>query len=283
MTFFALVSIVIMVVDHRQQHLDDLRSALSLLLYPVQQLTTLPRTGGEWLAEGFTSRRDLQEENANLKTQQILLQAQLQKLDALQAENIRLRDLLDSSIRVGEKVLIAEILSVDLNPFNRQIVINKGTRHGVYAGQPLLDAEGVMGQVVSASPLTSIAMIISDPSHAIPVTVNRNGLRAIAIGTGTSNKLDLPHIPNNADIREGDLLITSGLGGRFPPNYPVATVTEVMINPSEPFAHVKAEPTARLDRSREVLLVWHADPTRIESSDCPSDQPDCAAPPADGG
>lgn len=272
-----------MVLDHRQHHLDNLRSAMSLVLYPVQQLTTLPRTGGEWLAEGFTSRRDLQEENANLRVQQILLQAQLQKLDALQAENIRLRDLLDSSIRVGEKVLIAEILSVDLNPFNRQIVINKGTRHDVYVGQPLLDAEGVMGQVISVSPLTSIAMIISDPSHAIPVTVNRNGLRAIAIGTGTSNTLDLPHIPNNADIRVGDLLITSGLGGRFPPNYPVGTVTDVVVDPSAPFAHVKAEPTARLDRSREVLLVWHPDQTPIPSGDCPSDQPGCAAPPAGGG
>lgn len=269
---------VLMVVDHRQHHLDSLRSALAFVLYPVQQLTSLPRTGGEWLAEGFASRRELQEENASLKAQQLLLNAQLQKLDALQAENMRLRGLLESSIRVGEKVLIAEILSVDLNPFNRQIVINKGSRHNVYPGQPLLDAQGVMGQVVSVSPLTSIAMIISDPSHAIPVTVNRNGLRAIAIGTGTSNALDLPHIPNNADIQVGDLLITSGLGGRFPPNYPVGTVTEVSINPSEPFAHVRAEPTAKLDRSREVLLVWHKDPARTAEMECPEGQADCAAP-----
>lgn len=270
-----------MALDHRQQHLDSLRSSLSFLLYPVYQLSDLPRSSGEWLAEGFSTRRELQEENANLRAEHLLLEAQLQKLDTLQLENFRLRELLDSSVRVGERVLIAEILSVDLNPFNRQIVINKGSRQNVYPGQPLLDADGVMGQVISVSWLTSNAMIISDPSHAIPVTVNRNGLRAIAIGTGATNTLDLPHIPNNADIRVGDLLITSGLGGRFPPNYPVGTVTEVTVDSSAPFARVRAEPTAKLDRSREVLLVWHKDPIQSTPDGCEgANEQDCGEPAA---
>jgi rod shape-determining protein MreC len=192
---------------------------------------------------------------------------QLQKLASLEAENMRLRELLDSSFKVGEKVLIAELLSVNLDPYKHQIVINKGKSNGVYPGQPLLDAKGVMGQMVHVGPYTSTAILITDSSHAIPVQVNRNGLRTIAIGSGTINRLELPYIPNNADIRPGDLLVTSGLGGHFPAGYPVAEVSAIQHDPGHTFSIVAATPMADLNRSREVLLVWPGEITLLEPAD----------------
>jgi rod shape-determining protein MreC len=161
-------------------------------------------------------------------------------------------------VKVGERVRVAELLKVDFDPFSQDIVINKGSRDGVSVGQPIVDAEGVMGQVVHVAPFTSTAMLITDPSHAIPVADNRNGLRAIAMGTGSFNRLDIPNLPRNADIQQGDLLVTSGLGGRFPAGYPVATVERVERNPGQSFAEVSARPIAHLEQSREVLLVWTA-------------------------
>lgn len=274
-----IVSVIIMTIDHREQHLRDVRAVLGILIYPIQGLADLPAAGTEWLSESVASRRQLEEENASLKAQQLVLQVQLQKLETLQTENMRLRDLLDSSVRIRERVLVAEIMSVDLAPFSRQIVVNKGSLNDAYEGQPMIDANGVMGQIVRVSPLTSTAMLVSDPSHALPVAVNRNGLRAIAIGTGTANNLEIAYLPNNADIQVGDLLVTSGLGGRFPANYPVAKVTEVERNPSKPFLKVLAEATASLDRSREVLLVWRSDLEQPgPTQPCPADDPSCAAP-----
>lgn len=270
-----------MTVDHREQHLRDVRAVLGILAYPIQGLANLPSAGTEWLSESVASRRQLEEENASLKAQQLVLQVQLQKLETLQTENMRLRDLLDSSVRIRERVLVAEIMSVDLAPFSRQIVVNKGSLNDVYEGQPMIDANGVMGQIVNVNPLTSTAMLVSDPSHALPVAVNRNGLRAIAIGTGTANNLEIAYLPNNADIQVGDLLVTSGLGGRFPANYPVAKVIEVERNPSKPFLKVLAEATASLDRSREVLLVWRSDLEQTgPARPCPADDPSCAVPAA---
>jgi rod shape-determining protein MreC len=207
----------------------------------------------------------------------------LLKLAALEEENIRLRELLDSSFEVGEKRLIAELMSVNLDPYKHQIKINKGELDDIYPGQPLLDAKGVMGQIVHAGPYTSTAVLITDPSHAIPVQVNRNGLRSIALGSGTINRLDLPYIPNNADIQPGDLLITSGLGGHFPPGYPVAIVDAVQHDPGRTFSQVVATPLAHLNRSREVLLVWPGDTTVLEPTELAPADPaaaDTAATPA---
>jgi len=192
--------------------------------------------------------------------------AQMQKLAALEIENIRLRELLDSSFEIGEKVLIAELMSVNLDPYKHQVVINKGELHDAYPGQPLVDADGVMGQIVHAGPYTSTAILITDTSHAIPVQVNRNGLRSIALGSGAINRLELPYIPNSADIQPGDLLITSGLGGRFPSGYPVATVVTVDHDPGNAFTRVIATPLAHLNSRREVLLVWPNPATVAESA-----------------
>jgi len=269
-----LLSTVLMVMDHRYQNLKSVRSALSVIVYPLQLAIELPGSVSDWLGESLSSRRDLQEENASLRTQKIMQQVQMQRLAALEAENIRLRELLDASFEVGEKRLIAELMSVNLDPFQHQIVINKGTLDDVFPGQPILDAEGVMGQIVHAGPYTSTAVLITDTSHAIPVQVNRNGLRSIAIGSGTINRLELPYIPNNSDILPGDLLITSGLGGRFPPGYPVAKVGAIQHDPGRSFAQVIAEPLAQLNRSREVLLVWPGEITVLEpaaQTDIPAD------------
>lgn len=255
---FVLLSVALMTLDHRQHHLGTLRGALSVLVYPLQFTVNLPGMSGEWLSEAFSTRRKLQEENARLRTQALVLKANLQKFAALQAENVRLRELLDSSFQVGERVLIAEIMAVDLDPYRHEVVLNKGEGYGIYPGQPVVDADGIMGQVVQTGPLTSNAMLITDPNHAIPVQVNRNGLRSIALGIGSLTTLSLPHVPNNADIRVGDLLVTSGLGGRFPAGYPVAEVVGIVRDPGHAFAHIEARPMANLDRSREVLLIWLA-------------------------
>ena len=284
-----LLSILLMTLDHRQHHLDSLRTALSVMVYPLQLLVDLPRATGQWFRESLATRRELQEENASLRTQHLVLNTQLQKLEALEAENRRLRALLDSSFQVGDRpMLIAALLSVDMDPYRHQIQINKGSLDRLYDGQPLLDSQGVMGQLIDVGPFTATAMLITDPSHAIPVQFNRTGLRTIALGTGSIDRLDLPHIPNNADIRVGDLLVTSGLGGRFPPGYPVADVTTVEQDPGNTFSHVVARPRAALDSSREVLLVWPTDPQQSvpapasapETGASASAAPDSAAPDA---
>ena len=273
---FVVFSLVLMTVDHRQHHLENVRSVLSFVVSPLQYMLGLPIDAGHWLGEALTTRQSLEEQNAELRTKQLLQSARLQKMAALEAENERLRALLDSSVKVGERVLVAELLEVDFDPFSQEIVINKGSHDGVNVGQPIVDAKGIMGQVVHVSLFTSTAMLITDPSHAIPVAVNRNGLRAIAVGTGASDRLDIPNLPLNADIQEGDLLVTSGLGGRFPPGYPVAVVKKVERNPGQPFSDVTAQPTARLEQSREVLLVWtshkqsEAVPCNPQQGPCPS-------------
>lgn len=281
LTLCIALSVVLMVMDHKYQSLESLRAVLSVAVYPLQLTTDLPGTISDWFSESLASRRQLQEENDSMHTQQLMQKVQLQRLAALEAENMRLRELLDSSFKVGEKVLIAELLSVNLDPYKHQIVINKGKANEVYPGQPLLDAKGVMGQIVHVGPYTSTAMLITDSSHAIPVQVNRNGLRSIALGTGTINRLELPYIPNNADIRPGDLLVTSGLGGHFPPGYPVAEVAAVQHDPGHTFSLVAATPLADLNRSREVLLVWPGKIKLLEPADAAADADADAEPQAD--
>jgi len=254
------MAVGLIVADHRFRHLDILRSTLSVAVYPLYYVASVPSDLGRFMEQRLASEEELRASNARLERQNLLLQARLQQFDALQAENMRLRDLLGSSFKIGDRVLIAELLSVDLDPYRQQVLINKGGTSGVFVGQPVLDASAVMGQVVRVNPLTATVLLITDASHALPVQVNRNGLRTIAAGTGVVNELDLPHLPNNADIRKGDLLVTSGLGGHFPAGYPVARVTEVRREPGKPFATVIATPTARLDRTREVLLVWTLSP-----------------------
>lgn len=253
-------SIGLIVADHRYHHLVTVRSVLVVLTYPLQFLAHAPVGLTRWVGELFSTKADLLQRNLALDRENLVLKARLQQFEAMEAENMRLRDLLGSSFKIGDRVLIAELLAVDLDPYRQQVVVNKGSTSGVFLGQPVLDANAVMGQVIEVNPLTATVLLITDASHSLPVQVNRNGLRSIAEGTGLVNRLEVSHLPHNADIREGDLLVTSGLGGHFPPGYPVARVTEVKREPGKPFATVVATPTARLDRSREMLLVWTLPP-----------------------
>lgn len=267
------LSVLLMYVDHRHGYLDTLRKGMTTLVYPIQRAVDLPVRGGRWLVRSLINQQALLDENRALRQQRLEDRHRLQSLAELQAENERLRALLESAARVPEQVLVADLLSVDLDPFSHLILLDKGTRAGVYAGQPLLDAEGVMGQVVETGAFSAYAMLITDPNHALPVRVHRNGLRGIAFGTGFTDQLELPDLPVNADIRVGDLLVTSGLGGRYPEGFPAAIVTEVVRDPTDDFARITARPTAMLDRSREVLLVISRPRVATETSAAAADGP----------
>jgi rod shape-determining protein MreC len=195
---------------------------------------------------------------SRLNAERLQTHARLQRFTALESENARLRAMLDATTKVRDQVQVAEIMSVSANPFRHILVINKGTRDDVFNGQAMIDADGVVGQVIQAGLLSSHGILISDPDHALPVEVNRNGLRTIAVGTGDFDRLELPFLPNNADIQHGDLLVTSGLGGAFPPGYPVAIVEDVTRIPQGPFAEVSARPSARLNQVREIMLIQSA-------------------------
>jgi rod shape-determining protein MreC len=251
-----IVSILVMYFDSRENHLDGIRSAIGAAVYPVQVVVDAPARVWGWLGESTTSRNDLELELGRLKAERLLTNARLQRLTALEAENARLRALLDARTRARDEVRVAEIMAVDTNRYDHSLVIAIGSRDGVYDGQPLVDADGVVGQVIQTGVMNAQAILISDPDHALPVEVNRNGLRTIAVGTGEIDRLDLPNLANNADIRAGDLLVTSGLGGAFPAGYPVAIVDSVTRMPQEPFAEVTATPSAALDQVREVMLIW---------------------------
>ncbi len=251
-----VLSVALMVVDARFTLLKPVRSQLSLVLMQSYWIVDLPQRMFQGVASQFGSRTELIAENEKLKTEALLLQGRLQKLAALTEQNVRLRELLNSSALVNEKVEVAELIGMDPNPFTHRIIINKGERDGVVLGQPVLDARGLMGQVVELMPYTSRVLLLTDTTHSIPVQVNRNGLRAIASGTGNPERLELRHVADTADIKEGDLLVSSGLGQRFPAGYPVATVKEVIHDSGQPFAIVRAVPTAALNRSRYLLLVF---------------------------
>lgn len=250
------ISILLMYVDNRDNHLDTMRKAIGAAVYPLRVVVDAPIRFWGWLSETSTSRDDLRRQLDHLQAERLLTNARLQKLNALEAENNRLRALLDARLQVRDRVRVAEIMSVDANPFNHSLVINIGTQDDVYDGQALVDADGVVGQVIEAGLITSQAMLISDTDHALPVEVNRNGLRTIVVGTGKIDQLELPFVVNNADIRVGDLLVTSGLGGAFPAGYPVAIVESVTRIPQDPYAYVTATPAASLGQVREVMLIF---------------------------
>ncbi|WP_193075891.1 rod shape-determining protein MreC [Pseudomonas sp. FME51] len=256
--FLALtvLSIALMVVDARFAALKPLRSQLGMLLTPLYYVAELPVRALDTLYLQLTSRADLIAENEGLRAEALLTKRKLQKLAALTEQNVRLRELLNSSELVDERVLVAELIGVDPNAFTQRILINKGERDGVFLGQPVLDATGLMGQVVEVLPFSARVLLITDASHSLPVQINRNGLRAIASGTGNSEWLELRYVGDTADVRVNDIVVSSGLGQRFPAGYPVGRVAAVNRDSSQPFADVRVEPTAQLNRSRYLLLVF---------------------------
>lgn len=250
-----VASLTLVFIDSRLNYLTSIRSSLSTAIYPIQLVASFPSELADWTSDYFQSVADLKEQNKVLKATNLLSDVRLQKLRALERENLRLHDLLGSSFRLPERVLIAEVLRIDSDLLSQHVVINKGRRESLFEGQPVLDSNGVMGQVMSVSQFSSRVILVTDPSHGTPVQVNRNGLRSVARGRGLNKLLQLEYLPQNSDIRVGDTLVTSGLGGRFPVGYPVGTVISVNTSPGNTFSEVKVEPTANIQTSREVLLV----------------------------
>jgi len=267
MVALVFASIALMTVDHRWQSLEMVRSALSSVLYPLQYTIDLPIRMYYWADETLSSQQALLEKNREFEARHLENRVQLQKLDIIEKENERLRELLSATPKTTERLLISEIINVDVDPFRQLILLNKGSNSDVYRGQPIIDAQGIMGQIIHVGLLSSTAMLITDASHALPVQIDRTGLRANAFGTGKIDQLNLRYLPHNVDIEVGDTLITSGLGGIFPPNYPVASITRVERPAGEPFATIEAIPLAQLDKSREVLLVWRNEPELADKND----------------
>lgn len=255
MLIAVIMSVAVFFLDAHLDYFKPVRSSLSTLVYPIQATASLPSDIKDWAKEFFNDRKQLREKIAVMNANNLLQHVRLQKLQSLERENMRLRKLLGSSFRLQERVQVAELLTVDLDPFSQQVVIDKGDNYGVYVGQAVLDATGVMGQVSETSSMSSRVILLTDPSHSIPVQINRNGLRAVVTGRGLGELLQMDFLPHNADVRVGDILVTSGLGGRFPVGYPVGQVVSVDFPQGKPFADIKVEPAAKLSTSREVMLV----------------------------
>jgi rod shape-determining protein MreC len=268
--FLGLVSVGMMMLDHRSNYLETVREWLGAAASPVYTVVQAPGQAWDWLTGSFADRARLRTENAELSEELREARVKLLQFDSLREENVRLRAVREASAGVGGRTMIAEIMRVDVDPFRHRVRINKGSDDGVYKNQPVLDAFGIVGQVVQVDKYSSTIILISDSGHAIPVQVNRNGIRSIAVGAGDLNKLSLPYMTVESDVKADDLLVSSGLDGIFPAGYPVARVTKVERNPADTFALVEAKPLAQLDRDREVLLLWADTPPAEPPADQPS-------------
>lgn len=266
-----LCSILLVFTDSRGPVMEPAREWATWALSPIIWIAAIPGQTSA-VTDTLQSRATLEQENRALRDEQLLLQSRLSKFQALEAENHRIRELLSSAKNLAERVLIAEIISVNQDPYRHQITLNKGTRDGVYRGQALVDASGIMGQISEVGPHTSQALLITDPDHGIPVEINRTGLQTIAVGRGDGRGLKLPFLPSNADVQKGDLLMSSALGGRFPAGYPVGQIYDVKHNAGEHFMEAMAYPSAKLNQGRQALLVWsHSDdPSAQEAKEAPA-------------
>ncbi|MFT7286609.1 MAG: rod shape-determining protein MreC [Halieaceae bacterium] len=248
----------LLVADLRFNGLAALRAVIDTALTPVYMIADIPTALGNWQENNLRSRGRLLEQNDRLRRENLVLQGRSQRLASIEAENSRLRALLKSTALLRDDMLVSEVIGVSPDPLRHQLILDKGGEAEVYLGQALIDADGLMGQVVEVSATHSRALLITDPKHSVPVQVNRSGVRAVAEGMGSLDSLAIHHVAATTDIQRGDLLVTSGLGGRFPIGFPVAVVSAVDRRPGEAFAQISATPTAALDRVRHVLLVFSA-------------------------
>lgn len=245
-----------MFLDLQFVQVDRLRQTISYLVSPVQSLVSLPSDVVRWSTETFAERNELLESNRTLRSQILVLQQQAQQLAVLEAENDRLRRLLDATVRLETSFITAELISVDPDPFSQQVIVNRGAQDGVSVGQAVVDADGLFGLIVQVDSFTSRVALLADVNLAVPVYVVRNGVRSVVVGTGDLNSLEMEYVPDTADIKIGDTLVTSGLAGRFPAGYPVAQVIAIEHDPGEPFARIRVRPKATLNRSRRLLIVF---------------------------
>ncbi|WP_308368667.1 MULTISPECIES: rod shape-determining protein MreC [unclassified Microbulbifer] len=250
-----LVAAALIVIGLYTDWLQPLRERAADLAAPFYWITGAPERVGDWAGEQLRTREELLEENSRLKRQILLLEQRSQLLAAVKAENTQLKELMNSAESVDERVLVAQVIGVSPDPLEHVLMIDKGRDDGVEQGTPIMDASGLLGQVIEAGDSVSRVLLITDASHALPVQVLRNSVRAVAEGTGDLYRLKLRHLANTSDIREGDLLLSSGLGGRFPAGYPVGEVISVKRDPGRAFAEVEVLPRGRMNRSRFVLAV----------------------------
>jgi rod shape-determining protein MreC len=272
----AIVSCLLLTIDVNSRLLQPLRATLATIVSPIYVIAESPYQVSREASATLSTRESLIEENAKLKERNLQLSQIAQQFVALREENARLRQLLGSRQRLGAQVLVAELIGVVPSPNTFQVEIDKGADAGVFVGQAVIDADGLFGQVVEVAKFSSRVMLVVDAAHAVPVQVNRNDFRSIAAGTGRKDRLELEYVPITADIRVGDLLVSSGLGGHFPRGYPVGEVTAVVVDPTMTYAQVSARPLAALDRSRHVLLVFDSDvkePEPAESEPAQSEAP----------
>lgn len=252
---YLAVTIVLMVMDHRNEYLTRIRWGLSAAIEPMYRIAAWPSEMARKASLAVADRETLTQENKTLREQHVLDQARLNRLGVLRDENQRLQELLDAQRSLGLGVQLAKIVDVDTDPAHLRILINAGARQHVEVGQAVIDAHGVMGQVVEVLPNTSTVLLITDASHALPVTIERTGMRVIAHGSGALDKLELPNVPISADVKVGDKLMTSGLGGHFPAGFPVGEIKSIANDPSGMFAAAEAKPSAALDHSGDVLIL----------------------------
>ncbi|AJI94353.1 rod shape-determining protein MreC [Yersinia ruckeri] len=258
--FFAvLAAIALVIADSRLGTFVKIRTYMDTAVSPFYFLANGPRKVLDGISETLATRQQLELENRALRQELLLKNTDLQLLGQFKQENSRLRELLGSPLRQDEQKMVTQVISSGTDPYSDQVVIDKGTDNGVYEGQPVISDKGVVGQVVAVSKFTSRVLLICDASHALPIQVLRNDIRVIAAGSGCTDDLLLEHLPSNTDIRVGDVLVTSGLGGRFPEGYPVAVVSSVKVDNQRAYTVIQARPMAELQRLRYLLLLWGAD------------------------
>ena len=251
-----VMAVVLLAMDHSGHYTSRIRSYASLLISPVYYLVNWPNSFVASTSDYIHSQEKLIGQNNYLKKQNLELQGRLLQFDSVKQENQRLRELLKSSEKVSDKLLVAEVLSFSPEPGIQQCILNQGSNRSVFVGQAVIDAHGIVGQVMEVNALTSRVLLITDLDHATPVEILRNNMRAIAVGMGEKQLVELMNISNTADIIIGDIVISSGLGGRFPSGYPVGKVISVDKNPSLPFAKIIIEPLAQINQIKEALLIW---------------------------
>ncbi len=262
-----------MFADNRFDYLEKVRYALGFATTPIYWVADIPTRVSFWIDDVFVSRTDLLEENAQLREQLLVAQRELQLMQSLASENSRLLQLQEKSKVINGEVLTAEIINESSDPFSKRVLVNKGASEGVFIGQPLLDANGLMGQVDEVLPFTSWVLLITDPDHVTPVEVNRNGERAFARGTRTTaTELELEFVTQTQDMKAGDLLVSSGMGGVYPKNYPVAEIISVYADPGQPFSTVRARPLANLASTRHVMLVFEEQESEMNTALALSDE-----------
>jgi rod shape-determining protein MreC len=254
-TFFALISIALMIADGHFHYLGTLRQGVAGVINPLQYAANAPVRLFNRVSGFFVTQAKLQDENLDLEQKQVALSGELLQLRAIQQENIQLRKLLGAQARLPQKTIMAEILYAGRDPFSRKVTVNRGTLHGVNGGEAVIDDMGVIGQVTQVNPINSEVTLITDQDQVVPVQDARNGLRAIVFGNGRDGTLNLPYIPINADVQKGDTLITSGIDGTYPQGLPVAVITSVERNPAYPFARITCIPSAGVEQHRQVLIV----------------------------